>query len=79
MWSLGKSAKTYIVNGGIRCPFCNSGTISGEGFYTDNGNAWQKVECQDCGKEWKDLYTLVGIEVTEEVTKEYNLNSDDGE
>jgi len=52
----------YMKNGGNICPYCNSSDISGGKFNADNNSAWRSVECNICGKEWDDIYTLVDIE-----------------
>jgi hypothetical protein len=53
--------KNYLENGGNKCPYCGSENISGGHFETDSNEAWQPVSCDDCGREWSDLYRLVGI------------------
>jgi hypothetical protein len=45
------------------CPFCNSGNISGDSWEAQSGQAWQEVECRDCGKEWHDIYQLSHYEI----------------
>ncbi len=54
----------HIENGGDQCPHCNSKEIQGGCIYFDTGSAWQEVTCNDCGKEWQDLYTLTGYATT---------------
>lgn len=56
----------YIDDGGVRCPYCGSENITGSYPETDVGESWQDVECDDCGKEWTDLYRLVGVDVDED-------------
>ena len=56
--------KDYILKGGVRCPFCNSSNITAGVFH---GQAvGQKVECEDCHREWWDVYKLVDVEEIEE-------------
>ena len=58
-----KQKKFYLDHCGNLCPYCESGNVNGDGFVeTDSGCAWQKVDCLDCGKSWRDLYTLTGVE-----------------
>lgn len=48
------------------CPFCQSSSITGESFEVESGQAWQEVECQDCGMRWHDIYRLSHYETREE-------------
>jgi len=49
---------TYVEDGGVCCPHCGSGNISGQGFSTESGHAYQVIDCADCGEQWTDVYTL---------------------
>ena len=51
----------YLENSD-RCPVCKSEDITGQGVNTDIGIAWQDVSCNECCEQWKDVYTLTGIE-----------------
>lgn len=44
------------------CPHCDSPNICGWEWESDDTEAWQKVECDDCGKRWHDVYNFVGYE-----------------
>jgi formate dehydrogenase maturation protein FdhE len=50
----------YIVSGGNHCPYCASHNITALIFDGEDGG--QPVRCEDCGKEWTDIYKLVDIE-----------------
>jgi uncharacterized protein (DUF983 family) len=43
------------------CPYCGSGAIDGGFIEIDEGTASQKVGCNECDREWIDLYTLTGM------------------
>lgn len=45
------------------CPRCHSSNISGMRPEIDDSTAFQVVECHSCGLEWKDVYSLVGIDI----------------
>ena len=50
----------YPKYAGVHCPYCGesdieSGSFDGEGFF-------QRVACHKCGREWRDIYSLVDIE-----------------
>lgn len=45
---------------GARCPFCNGTDCEGASVTTGEGGASQEMGCNDCGKEWTDLYELTG-------------------
>lgn len=44
-----------------RCPYCNSLAICADHIEADYNTAWSNVECEDCGKVWKDIYTLTAV------------------
>jgi len=52
--------KKYIKNKGNQCPVCGSSDIECGELNCDGDTAIQEVVCKDCGKEWKDVYTLTG-------------------
>lgn len=54
--------KKYLEQGGVRCPYCDSDNITGGSFDTEFGEVYQKIWCEECHKEWTDLYKLVGFE-----------------
>jgi hypothetical protein len=55
------NAKEYIEKGGNSCPFCGSTAIDGNGVEIEKGKAFQPCSCNRCGKEWTDIYILVGF------------------
>ena len=52
----------YLKNGGIRCPKCGSDELQCSSMNYDAGVAWQDVTCEGCELEFRDLYTLTGVE-----------------
>ena len=54
--------KKYIANAGNTCPYCGSNDMDCSKFHSDSANAWQNIACGVCGKEWRDVYTLVDVE-----------------
>jgi hypothetical protein len=54
--------KKYVVGAGNNCPFYGSEELSGSRFHSDGTSAWRNITCSDCGKEWRDVYTLVDVE-----------------
>jgi len=57
----GEEAK-YVRSGGVYCPWCKSGDLTGAGFDVDGGTATQDIICQSCGKTWSDVYKLIGYD-----------------
>ena len=53
----------YMEKGGNECPHCGGTDISSCGFESDDTYAWREVECENCGKEWKELFSMTGIEL----------------
>lgn len=46
-----------------QCPFCESPNIEAHKInIPDNDITTQDIECHDCGKQWRDIYKLVGYE-----------------
>ena len=52
--------REYIDAPGF-CPFCKSENISGSNIEIDANSAWQDVGCDDCNKDWRDIYRLVAV------------------
>ncbi len=55
-----KQKKKYLDQGGVRCPFCDSDQLEGDGF-GDEQSSSEHVRCLTCPKEWYDDYKLVAI------------------
>ena len=51
----------YMASSGNRCLYCGSDNIEGGERNTDSGVTTQYVGCHDCGKNWEDVYKLVGV------------------
>lgn len=56
------TTEQYVETGGTRCPFCRSQNLDGGPFEADAGGATQEVGCNDCGKSWLDVHTLIKYE-----------------
>jgi len=58
------SNEDYVKNGGLVCPFCMSDKIvavpGSEKFHQTE--AWQCVHCENCGRDWDEVYKLSGYE-----------------
>lgn len=47
-----------------KCPFCKSNSIiEHKNLEANRLTAWQTMSCEDCKKEWENIYTLSRIEV----------------
>ena len=42
----------------LQCPYCKSGNISGYECDFDGNVCNNKVECNDCEKQWEECYEL---------------------
>lgn len=51
----------YVKDGGGYCPFCGSAQYEGHSLDFEGGSIYQKVSCNDCGKDWVDAYTLSNV------------------
>ncbi|MFV1943442.1 hypothetical protein VPH49_21760 [Pseudomonas luteola] len=55
----------YVNGGGIRCPFCKSeSTEGGDNPEFDGGFVTAESHCLECGAEWVDTFSLVGVEIS---------------
>ncbi len=55
--------KEYIKEGGNVCPVCESKDIEAAKVKADSATAWAGIQCQDCGIEWREFYSLTGFEI----------------
>lgn len=53
--------KDYLENPN-ECPFCHSGNITASQPEYECLQMWQKVECESCNAQWRDVYKLAFIE-----------------
>jgi len=56
-----KKKRSYLRHGSC-CPYCGSISITGESVDIDGTGAWQEVDCQECGRRWRDVYRLADVE-----------------
>ena len=56
------TAKEYIEKGGNSCPHCSSGDITGGYIEADNHIAWRNVECEECGENWREEFTMTNVD-----------------
>ena len=54
--------KEYIEAGGSFCIHCGSGNIYAGKIESEGREAWQSVQCNDCGSEWNDIFRLIGVD-----------------
>jgi len=54
--------KEYIKAGASFCINCGSGNISAGKIESEGREAWQTVQCYDCGSEWNDIFRLIGVD-----------------
>ena len=50
--------KEYIKSGGVNCLYCNSNNVTSGPMEVDFSGASQECTCNDCLKEWYDVYKL---------------------
>jgi hypothetical protein len=58
--------RDYIDSQGTHCPFCNSSEIEAGKIEADAASAWSPVTCNDCGKEWRDVFFLGAVDIVDE-------------
>lgn len=59
---LTEQQKTEYLNCSSQCPVCHSDDICAERIEADGESAFGEVECNECGKRWRDVYTLTSVE-----------------
>jgi transcription elongation factor Elf1 len=52
--------KADYLKSPYHCPYCNSDKIVALEFNAETLS--QTVECQACGREWKEVFTLTDVE-----------------
>lgn len=52
---------SYVGSGGVVCLYCGSTQIESEQVDADGGSGTANVRCGNCGKEWKDIWSLTGV------------------
>lgn len=50
----------YVALKGVRCPSCGSSDVSGNQLEVNAGEAFQPMNCSECGATWSDSYALTG-------------------
>ena len=51
----------YLLNGGAKCPSCESMRLEGGNLEADGNEVYQGITCLGCGATWEDRYKLEGI------------------
>lgn len=59
------TSEEYARQGGPACPYCRSKNIEGHQHDYSAEYVYQNIVCLDCGKEWTDVYKLIGYEPVE--------------
>ena len=57
--------RKYLDHKGMKCPHCGGKNVEAGWIVEGEDDIWQSIECVDCGKEWVDLFTLTGIDYSE--------------
>lgn len=59
--------KEYVQADGAVCPFCRSDEITTAGtLEADGAGGTQNIRCENCGRQWWDVYDLKGYIPDEE-------------
>ena len=50
----------YVKQGGSRCPYsdCEYDHVEGSSVNIEDGNAFQEINCLQCGRQWTAVYKL---------------------
>lgn len=62
-----EAKEKYVQLEGQHCPYCDSGDLEYGSVDFSTPYCNQKVICEDCGKDWWDVYKFHTIEEVEEV------------
>lgn len=55
----------YIKDKGLFCPFCKRKNLQVDSTQLNGEQCEVEVSCEDCEEEWKEIYTLTDVELTE--------------
>lgn len=58
--------REYIDCRGTHYPFCRSSEIEAGTVEADGDSAWPRVTCEECGKEWQDVFYLGAVDIIDE-------------
>jgi hypothetical protein len=58
--------RRYIACQGSHCPFCHSPETEAGKVEADAASDWSRVTCNECGKEWQDVFFLGAVDVIDE-------------
>ena len=48
------------------CPYCNSSDITAQGSDFEDLICLQVIECETCGKRWREILSVTDVEEIEE-------------
>ncbi len=53
--------RKYLKHGGKKCPHCNSISLFCGDITHDENAVYRNVVCDECKREWTDIYTLTDV------------------
>jgi hypothetical protein len=53
----------YVNAKGTHCPYCQSPDIEAGKVEADGASAWSHVTCNECGREWQDVFFLGAVDI----------------
>lgn len=60
-WDFKLSDEDYLRHAGLICPYCLNNDITADGIPEMDGvSGFMKIVCNNCEREWKDVYQLTG-------------------
>jgi transposase-like protein len=60
--TLTQEQKEQYLKASHRCPYCKSEDIERDFVEVNEGEATQRVTCNDCHQDWIDIYTLTDVQ-----------------
>jgi hypothetical protein len=58
--------RDYVNAQGAHFPYCCSPEIEAGKVEADAASAWSRVTCNDCGRQWQDVFRLGAIDILDE-------------
>lgn len=52
----------YLKSDYSFCPYCDKNELIADELRDEGFNAWRRVECKACLKNWNEIYTMTDIE-----------------
>ena len=71
--------KAAYLKDSCKCPHCQAGNFEGGEIQADGESHYQNISCNECGREWVEIYGLVEVDDGEQVCDDCNQIIQEGD